>query len=183
MESIGEFLKIDKDFGGSNPIKDYDGWGSGNGSGSGFAQDGTVCSIEGNGKGNGSGEGCEKKSGYGFGGWSAESITKISGWGISKYPHDCIKSINNHLIYLVNDIPTLIYLIRGNFAKGAVLNEDLTLTDCYIVKQENTFAHGTTLKTAQNSLLEKFLILKTIEQRVKEFKTENSVYELLTYKN
>ena len=155
MESIVEFLKIDKDFGGSNPSKDYDGWGSGNGSGSGFAQDGTVCSIEGKGKGNGSGEGNENKSGYGLGGRWEESITKKCGWGISEYqyPHDCIKSINNHLIYLVNDIPTIIYLIRGNFAKGAVLNEDLTLSDCYIVKQENTFTHVTTLKAVQKNII------------------------------
>lgn len=40
-------------------------------------------------------------------------------------------------------------------AHGAILNGDLTLTPCYIVKQDNIFAHGETLREAMEALRDK----------------------------
>ena len=43
---------------------------------------------------------------------------------------------------------TIIYSVHGNIARGATINSDLTLADCYIAKYEDYFAHGETAKQA-----------------------------------
>ena len=57
--------------------------------------------------------------------------------------------------------------MSGNFAKGKILNSDLTLTDCYIARVDNYFAHGETLRQAYADALAKALSNEPIEDRVK----------------
>jgi hypothetical protein len=158
MEILAEFLKINKRDG-----DEYgDGYGDGSGSGSGKGNEDILVFGgfigDGSGKGNGSGSGDEYGKGSG------------SGYKTGKGEKSGLKSINNHQIYKIDGVNTIIYSIRNNIAKGAILNHDLTLLDCYIVKAENKFAHGKTLKEAQISLLEKLLISKPIDIRLEEFK-------------
>ena len=59
-----------------------------------------------------------------------------------------IKRFNRETVYRIDGVNTLIRSVRGNTAHGAIVNNDLTLTPCYIVKQDNVFAHGETLREA-----------------------------------
>ena len=59
-----------------------------------------------------------------------------------------IKSYNCKSVCLVDGIQTIITAVKGNLAKGYIVNRDLTLTSCYIAENGNKFAHGKTLKEA-----------------------------------
>lgn len=66
-----------------------------------------------------------------------------------------IKNINGDTVYQIDNIATIIKMVRNNIAKGFILNSDLTLKPCYVVKGHNLFAHGETLEKAMQSLQEK----------------------------
>ena len=120
-------------------ISSGDGYGSGPGYGSGY----------GDGDGDGSGDG----SGYGSG----------DGYG------DGLKSINGKKVYLVDGIATTISHIHGNTAKGTIVNNDLTETPCYIVKEGRYFAHGETLAEANAALQDKLFDEMPAEERIAAF--------------
>ena len=82
-------------------------------------------------------------SGYGYGSGSGYGY----GYGIKRF--------NREAVYQIDGVNTLIRSVRGNIAHGAIVNNDLTLTPCYIVKQDNLFAHGETLREAMEALREK----------------------------
>lgn len=77
-------------------------------------------------------------------------------------------------IYDIDGYLTILYSIHGNFAKGSILNrskEDYTLTPCYVAKGDNgVFAHGETLRKAQEALNIKLFLRYTPKQRVAAFK-------------
>ena len=77
-----------------------------------------------------------------------------------------IKSYNGHEVYIIDDMQTIIYSVHGNIAKGAAINEDLTLTDCYIAKYEDYFAHGNTAKQAMLDAQSKAYQDKPVEERI-----------------
>ena len=118
------------------------GYGYGSGSGSGYDD----------GSGYGSGYGYDDGSGYGYG----------YGYGLKTYKGD--------KIYQIDGIPTIIKSVKGNIAKGFILQNDLTLTPCFIVKDGNTFSHGKTLHEAFDSLQEKLYDDSTEEERIDKFK-------------
>ena len=64
---------------------------------------------------------------------------------------------------------TLIYAVRGNVAKGAVLCRDLTLRDCWIAKRGNFFAHGETLHAAVEAVEAKWRENRPLDERIAEF--------------
>ncbi len=115
----------------------------------------TITSNSGSGSGSGSGDGYG--SGYG------------SGYGYGS--GDGLISLNNQKIYLIDEVQTIIKSVKNNVAKGFIVNADLTLTPCFIVKGENKFSHGETLELALNSLQEKLLLSKPIKERIEDFKT------------
>ena len=54
-------------------------------------------------------------------------------------------------------------------AKGAVLQKDLTLKDCWIAKHGNFFAHGDTLRDAVKAAYAKWRENRPLDERVAEF--------------
>lgn len=120
------------DFIGIDPYEFGDGSGSNFGSGSDITLD-----DEGSGKGSGKGSGFYDGTGYGGG----------IGEGISE--------INHQKVYMINNIPSIITQLHKNRAKGYILKKSLELEPCYIVKQNNLFAHGKTLKEALTNLQER----------------------------
>lgn len=123
-----------------------DGDGSGEGSGYGFR--------DGDGLGSGDGDGSSSGDGYG------DDSSSGSGYG------DGIKSYNGHEVYVIDELQTIIYSVHGNIAKGATINQDLTLTDCYIAKYEDYFAHGNTAKQAMLDAQSKAYQDKPVEERI-----------------
>lgn len=134
--------------GSGNGYGDSDGYSYGDGGGSEHGNG------NGSGSGNGSGEGCGR--GYGGG----------SGYG------DGIKMFAGNPVYLIDETPTLIYIVRGNIAKGEILKNDLTTVPCYIVKNGNLFAHGRTLREAQAELIEKQFYNMDDDDRIDVFLKE-----------
>ncbi len=109
----------------------------------------------GSGDGSGYGDGDGDGDGYGYG----------SGSGVSMF--------NGQAVHQIDGVATIVKQVRGNVAKGFILNDDLTLIPCYIVKGHNKFAHGETLKKAmedlQNKIFEDMDADEAIELFLKEF--------------
>lgn len=151
MEEIKilEFISYNNGYG--SGCGDGYGYGSGYGYGYGYG------SGYGYGDGYGDGSGHSHGGGYGAG----------DGSGFSQ--GDGLISINSKKAYRVDGIPTTISHIHGNTAKGTIVNNDLTETPCYIVKEGNNFAHGKTLAEANTALQNKLLEIMPIEERIVAF--------------
>ncbi len=138
--------------------------GSGSGSGSGYGSsygDGYGYGY-GYGDGSGSGSGSGSSSGYGDGSGYGYGYGDGSGYGLSSY--------NGQKIYMVDDTATLIDSVHGQYARGSIVNADLTLTPCYIARNGDCFAHGSTLEEARRDAEAKALRDEPIEQRIERFK-------------
>ena len=101
--------------------------------------------------GDGSGYGDGDGSGYGDG----------DGYGIEE--------LNHQKVYKIDGVQTIIDSVHGNYAKGKILKDDLTLTECFVAKCGNFFAHGETLKQALADASEKYNENKPLEERIAEF--------------
>lgn len=141
------------------------GCGSGNGYGSGYGYgsgrgfgdgSGYICGDgDGDGSGNGKGFGSDDGCGYG----SGNCFESRRG----------VKELNGENVHLVDGLQTIIKSVRGNIAQGFILKSDLTLQPCYIVKEQNRFAHGDTLHDAFTSLQDKLYDDSTEEERIEAF--------------
>lgn len=117
------------------------------------------------GYGSGSGDGY----GDGYGSGDGAGI----GCGVGKG----VKELNGDNVYLIDGIQAIIKSVRGNIAQGFILKSDLTLQPCYIVKEQNYFAHGATLHDAFTSLREKLYDDSTEEERIEAFVKEFPDYD------
>ena len=103
-------------------------------------------------------------SGYGYGSGSGDGFGSGSGDGYG------IKTFNGDKVYIIDDIPTIIKHVHDNVAKGYILNDDFTLTETFVAKENGEFAHGETLHEAFASLQEKLYDDSTEEERLEAFK-------------
>ena len=83
-----------------------------------------------------------------------------------------IKEFNGQRVYYIDDVPTLIDQVKGNYAKGKILRKDFTLDPCYIARVENSFAHGATLREALQEAQAKALEELSEEERIAKFVEE-----------
>lgn len=127
------------------------GYGSGECDGSGYSYS-HYNSVSGSGSGHDFSSG--SSSGYGYGNGSED-----------------IKALNGNTVDYVDSVPTIIIQVKGNFAKGYIIDEDnLTFVPCYIAKVGNSFAHGKTLKEAVTDAKAKEIEKMPIEERIEKFK-------------
>ena len=145
------------------------GWGSGYGCGSGS---GNGCGY-GRGSGYGDGDGSGDGSGYGSGDGSGYGYGDGSGYGRG-YGRGII-SVNGVPVYDVDGVATIIRVVHGNVAKGAILHRDMSTTPCYIVKQGGVYAHGRTLRKAQTALMDKLLEGMPEDERIATFVAEHQL--------
>ena len=168
MEGLKEFLSSVDGGSGFGDDGGDDGSGSGFGYGYGYGS-----GYGGNGYGCGESYGSGYGSGYGYGSASGDGY----GYGI--------KSINGCPVCLIDDIYTVVYQLHGDIAKGAILSEDLSLEPCYVVKRDGVFAHGGTLREAQEALISKFFDTLHEAERIDafcdEFKNFDTVYPVRTF--
>lgn len=120
------------------------GYSYGDGSGSG---DGS-----GNGDGRGDGNGCGNDCGNG-----------------NCCDNRDIKSFNGKTVYYIDYLATIITKVKRNVAKGFILNIDFTTTPCYIVKHDNSFAHGKTIAEAREALRNKLFKDMDDDERINAF--------------
>lgn len=102
---------------------------------------------------------CALKSGF-----DAESC----GIGFGFCTGVCLKSVNGYALFEIDGIPTGIYRARGNVAKGFIL-EHFATVDCYIVKDGDTYAHGKTLREAEDALREKIMESISEDDAIEKF--------------
>ena len=102
----------------------------------------------GDGDGYGSGDGSGYGSGYGY------------GYG------DGIEEFDGYKLYDIDDVPTAITAVHGNYAKGFTIEYNSIKVPCYIARVDNSFAHGETLRQALEDATAKALRTKTLEERV-----------------
>ena len=121
-----------------------------------------VSSVYGSGDGSGDGSGYVYGSGDGYVYGSGDG----SGSGYGDGYGSGIKSYNGHEVYIIDDMQTIIYSVHGNIARGATINSDLTIADCYIAKCGDYFAHGETVKQAMADAQSKAWQNKPIEERI-----------------
>ena len=109
--------------------------------------------------------------GYGYGSGDGSGYGDCSGYGYGDGDGygDGILEYNHQKVYKIDGIPTIIDSVHGNYAKGKILRDDLTVTECYIAKYGNFFAHGDTLKQALQDVSEKYNENKPLEERISEF--------------
>ena len=119
--------------------------------------------------GSGSGDG----SGYGSGDGYGDGYGSGSGYGDG----DGVKEVNGDAVYIVDGVQTIIKSVRDNIAQGFVLQNDLTLKPCYIVKEQNKFAHGDTLHDAFTALQEKLYDDSTENERIEAFRKKFPEYD------
>ena len=177
MENIKAFISGSRSSGYGIDIGYGIGYGSGSSSGS-ISGHGYGCgSSSGGGYGgdHGHGSGVGNSSGYGGDHGHGSGVGNSSGYGGgngSGASHDGgggIKAINGQEVYYIDYTPTVIYHVRGNVARGAVLCQDLSLEPCYIVKNDGLFAHGETLRKAMEALTDKLFEDMPEEERIKAF--------------
>lgn len=152
---------------------DGNGYGGGGGSGGG-------CSY-----GDGSGAGFGSGGGDGYSNGSGNCFGDGYGCGVGgcggSYSGKGVKGLNGDNVYLIDCIQTIIKSVHGNIAQGFILKSDLTLQPCYIVKEQNYFAHGDTLHDAFTSLQEKLERLydeSTEEERIEAFVKKFPDYDM-----
>lgn len=166
-EEVKRFLSIEKYYRGyeygsgySDGYKDGDGFGYGNGKGS----------YDGYGSGYGSGCGAGYKDGYGYGSILRYEDGSGSGPGFGfGYGSGDITALNGNIVDYIDNVPTIITQVHGNFAYGYIVKDDLTLSPCFIAKVSNSFAHGKTLEEAVADAKVKDLEKMTVEERIAKF--------------
>ena len=84
-----------------------------------------------------------------------------------------LAEINGHKVYMVDGVATIFTSVHGNVAKGYILQSDLTLTPCYVVKGNGMFAHGDDLHQAMAALRDKMFEDMPEEERIAEFIKEH----------
>ena len=132
-----------------------DGYGKGKGDGKGKGKGYGDGDGDGYGDGYGYGKGKGKCYGDGYGKGKGKGYCYGDGYGYCYGDGYGLKSIRGKKIYMVDGIATTISRIHGNTANGTIVNNDLTETPCYIVKEGKYFAHGKTLAEANAALQDK----------------------------
>ena len=142
-----EAIEIERDIERFLAVGSGDGYGYGSGDGSGYGY--------GSGSGDGSGSGYGSGSGDGYG----------DGYGSG----DGVKEFNGRKVYDIDSVPTLIFAVKGDAARGATLQKDISLKDCWIAKRGNFFAHGDTLHEAVEAVEAKWRENRPLDERIAEF--------------
>jgi len=84
-----------------------------------------------------------------------------------------LKEYNGNKVWYIDNLPTLIDSVHGDYyAKGRLVNGDLTLTSCYIARSGNSLAHGETLRKAAEDAQAKAMEQMPLEERLDRFKAE-----------
>ena len=113
----------------------------------------------------GSGYGDGSGYGYGYGYGSGYG----SGYGDGYGSGDGVKEFNGRKVYDIDSVRTLIYAVKGDAARGAVLRKDMSLKGCWIAKRGNFFAHGDTLHEAVEAVEAKWRENRPLDERIAEF--------------
>ena len=80
-----------------------------------------------------------------------------------------MKSVCGKRVYSIDNVPTLISSVHNMYAKGHILNSDLSLTPTYVARIGDSFAHGATLREARRDAEAKDMESRPVEERIAAF--------------
>lgn len=169
-DRIKKFIAIDAELDNASGYGNSSGDGSGLGSGA-----GNSCGA---GYGFGLCDGTGYSYGLGYGEGSADGYGYNTCSGDGRGFNFGVTEINGLEVYIIDGSPTIITSVRANVAQGFFLKSDLQTIPCYIVKEKNVFAHGSTLRSAFNCLHEKLYKNSTEEERIEAFKKKFPEYDV-----
>lgn len=131
------------------------------------------------GNGDGCGFLCSNASGYGsaFGNGDGSGRMLSGANGSGRGDSTGIKELNGDKVHIIDGMRTIITSVHDNIAQGFILFSDLTLHPCYIVKEQNHFAHGETLHDAFAALQEKLYDDSTEKERIEAFQKKFPNYD------
>ena len=137
-------------------IVDHTGYGTGD------------CTGDGSGNGDGYGNGCG--DGYGRGSGFGDGYDLCNGYGFENSVENGIKIFDGRTVEMIDEVQTIIDRAHGRFARGWILGEDLNLSPCCVVRNEDGLAaHGETMREAMNALADKEMQNRTPEECVEAF--------------
>ena len=96
-----------------------------------------------------------------------EKFLEISyGSGSGSGSGDGIEEFNGHKLYYIDNVPTAITAVHGNYAQGFTIKYNSIKVPCFIARVDNSFAHGETLRQALEDATAKALHAKPLEERI-----------------
>ena len=120
----------------------------------------------------GYGSGYGDGSGYGKGFSAHSGAGSGDGYGAGSVDGSGITSLNGERVYQIDGVATMIDRVHGNYAKGRILQSDLTTRPCYVARVGNYFAHGDTLRQAMDDAQAKYDEHLPLEERIAAFNAE-----------
>lgn len=122
------------------------------------------------GAGAGSGVGVCRIDRFGYSGYCDGYSGDDVGCSGRGYGNDTgIKTFDSKLVYIIDKIATIIESIKGNLAKGYILNSDFTLSPCYVCKCDSYFAHGESVQKAREALQDKIFSNMDTDEAIEKF--------------
>ena len=107
----------------------------------------------------GSGSGDGDGSGYGDGYGSGDGYG--DGYGVLRFCGDAV--------WHIDGVATIVRSLHRNYARGMILNRDLTTKPCYVARVGDYFAHGDTLHEAMRDAAAKDMERRSVSERVAMF--------------
>ena len=172
MDNVTKFLKTSYGYGYGYGYGNGYGYGDGYGYSDGYGY--------GNGYGYGDSYGNGYGYGYGYGNGCGNGNGNGNGYGYGNdydydygngYGNGCgngLKSVNGVELNDIDGVPTGIYRSHGNVAKGFIL-QGFAVKPCYIVRDGDVFAHGKTLKDAEEALRSKVMESMDEDEAISKF--------------
>ena len=107
-------------------------------------------------------------SGYGYGYGSGDGSGDGSGYGDGDGSGDGIKEFDGHKLYDIDDVPTAITAVHGNYAQCFTIKFNSIKVPCYVARVDNSFAHGETLRQALEDATAKAMEAKPLDDKIAE---------------
>lgn len=82
---------------------------------------------------------------------------------------DGLLTLDGQHVHLIDGVQTVIASVTGNYARGYLVQKDLTLKPCYIARHGDFFAHGETLKEAVSDAVAKWVKNRPLKERMDDF--------------
>ena len=70
---------------------------------------------------------------------------------------------------MIDDVPTIIHAVRGNIARGCIMQQDWSLKPCWVARVGDCFAHGETVHDAWHDAQAKHTQQLPVEERIRMF--------------
>ena len=97
------------------------------------------------------------------------AVSSGSGSGSGDGYGSGLLTLDGQHVHRIDGVQTVIASVTGNYARGYLVQKDLTLKPCYIARHGDFFAHGETLKEAVSDAVAKWVKNRPLKERMDDF--------------